>query len=283
MQTIFEEIAPEPGSSIRILVNPKLHDFYYWHYHPEIELVFINKASGNRHVGHHLSPFFENDLVLIGPNIPHLNFDYGIKTEYEKAVVQFLPTILGTAFQKSIELSGIQTLLQKANYGIAFGTETKKHVKGSIQQLHKLNGIKRLLSLLEILQQLSEAKDYQLLHKEPYPVKVKEKEESRLKRIYTFIDQNYTRKIEISEIAGVASMSPAAFCRYFKRTTHLTFTQFLNNYRIDIAKKLLLTNRSISETAWDCGFESLSYFNQTFKNITSENPSHFKKRILHHQ
>ena len=80
----LEKIAPDENSSFHLMVNPRLHDFFFWHFHPEIELVFISGADGTRHVGDHISSFGGSDLVMIGSYIPHLNFDYGIQTHYEK-------------------------------------------------------------------------------------------------------------------------------------------------------------------------------------------------------
>ena len=87
MKLQLEEIDPTGSSSFRILVNPNLSNLFFWHFHPELELVFISGTNGTRHVGEHISAFEQWDLVLIGSNIPHLNFDYGVKGPYEKIVV----------------------------------------------------------------------------------------------------------------------------------------------------------------------------------------------------
>jgi len=60
--------------------------------------------------------------------------------------------------------------------------------------------------------------------------------------------------------------------------TKLTFTEFVNHYRINKAKKLLLLDHNITEACFECGFESVSYFNRVFKKVTNENPLAFKKR-----
>jgi len=98
--------------------------------------------------------------------------------------------------------------------------------------------------------------------------------------LYRFIDENYQRKIEISEVAAFCHMTEAAFCRYFKKMTRLTFTDFLNHYRISEAKRLLLLDKTVSEACYDCGFERLSYFNRIFKKITLQNPLAFKKQYF---
>ena len=83
-----EVVIPNPGQSFKVF-NPSLRKHFLWHYHPEFELVYVEAITGIRHVGQHISNYMENDLVLIGGNIPHLNFDYELKTEYRQIVIQF--------------------------------------------------------------------------------------------------------------------------------------------------------------------------------------------------
>ena len=99
-------------------------------------------------------------------------------------------------------------------------------------------------------------------------------------KIYHFIEVNYQKDIDVNKVAELTHLTTAAFCRYFKKTTHLTFTDFLNQYRINQAKKLLLNNKNVTEACYESGFENLSHFNKTFKKVAGENPSHFKKRHL---
>ena len=75
------------------------------------------------------------------------------------------------------------------------------------------------------------------------------KDQERIKRLYQFIDENYQRKIELSEVAEMTNLSEAAFCRYFKRMTRLTFIEFLNHYRVNQAKNLLLLDKVQSLSA----------------------------------
>lgn len=60
----------------------------------------------------------------------------------------------------------------------------------------------------------------------------------------------------------------------------MTFTDFVNQYRIDMAKNLLMQDKNITETCYAVGFESLSYFNKLFNKIVGQNPSDYKKRWL---
>ena len=278
MKTQLEEIQPDNDSSFHIMVNPRLNDFFFRHFHPEFELVFIEGASGTRHVGEHISRYEDSDLVFIGSNIPHLNFDYGVKTDYEKTVLHIHPKFLKEAFHNTPELSSIHQLFEKSRHGIAFGTEAKKLVGERMKKLHLLPKFEQFLEILQLFQILANVLDVDLLHPQPVENQHNKKEEERLKSIYQFIDDNFQRKIEIDEISELSRLSKPAFCRYFKKMTRLTFTEFLGHYRINQAKKMLRLDKNVTETCFECGFESLSYFNRTFKKVTGENPMSFKKR-----
>ena len=138
--------------SFSMMFNPQLSDLFYWHFHPEYELVYIEGASGTRHVGEHISNYIESDLVLIGSNIPHLNFDYGVKTAYRKVVVHLKKEFIDTHLHQIPELATIAQLLSKSNFGIAFNGAIKKQVGEKLFKLQHLSTIQQYFQLLEILQ-----------------------------------------------------------------------------------------------------------------------------------
>lgn len=280
MKIQLEQINPDAQSSFRLLHNPRLNDLFYWHFHPEYELVYIEGANGTRHVGDHISQYEHSDLVLIGSNIPHLNFDYGLQTEYNKEVLHVSSAFKNKIFTEIPELSNVFELFEKSQHGIAFTGSTKVNIGLRLKKLHVLEPFSQFLEVLYIFSILATSVEYILLHDYPIINKYSQKQQDRLKNIYSFIDENYQRKIELKEVAALCNLSKEAFCRYFKGATGSPFTSFLNQYRISQAKRLLLKGKNISETCYECGYESLSYFNRIFKKITSENPSDFKKRYL---
>ena len=278
MKIQFEELGINDANSFRINFDIRMNDFFFWHFHPEYELVYIEGASATRHIGEHISKFEQSDLVFIGSYIPHLNFDYGVKTSYEKIVIHLNPHFLGNALTQMMEFEAIHQLFERSKQGIAFGEVTKNMVGERLKQLRSLTGFDQLLEMLAIFQLLANTPDFMLLHNKPVENQYSKKEQERLQRLYRFIDENYQRKISIEEVADLSNLTETAFCRYFKKMTRLTFTEFMNHYRVNQAKKLLLLDKTVTETCFECGFESLSYFNRTFKKTTNENPLSFKKR-----
>nr|WP_314896750.1 AraC family transcriptional regulator [uncultured Flavobacterium sp.] len=278
MKIVFEDIKRLAGSSFRILVNPKLNDFYYWHFHPEFELTFIVAPNGTRRVGNHVSDFEGSDLVFIGSNIPHLNFDYGIKTEYEKVVLQIKEDFFKNDFITTPELASIYQLFENSKKVICFNGTIKDKIGKRLQKIHHLSHFEQFIEVLSLFQILATSNEMTLLHDKPFENLYNNKEQLRLKVVYKFIENNYQRAVSIDEIAKLTHLSKAAFCRYFKKMTRLTFTEFLNQYRIEQAKRLLKSDKNVTETCYECGFESLSYFNRIFKKVVGENPIQFKKR-----
>ncbi|MDI1306945.1 MAG: AraC family transcriptional regulator [bacterium] len=278
MKIVFEDIKRLAGSSFRILVNPKLNDFYYWHFHPEFELTFIVAPNGTRRVGNHVSDFEGSDLVFIGSNIPHLNFDYGIKTEYEKVVLQIKEDFFKNDFITTPELASIYQLFENSKKVVSFHGDIKDKVGKRLQKIHLLSHFEQFIEVLSLFQILATSNEMTLLHDKPFENLYNNKEQLRLKVVYKFIENNYQRAVSIEEIAKLTHLSKAAFCRYFKKMTRLTFTEFLNQYRIEQAKRLLQSDKNVTETCYECGFESLSYFNRIFKKVVGENPIQFKKR-----
>lgn len=272
----LEKVEFEPGKSFK-LFSPRLRNTFLWHYHPEIELVYVEADAGIRHVGSHISGYTQSDLVFIGSNIPHLNFDYRLRSDYHQVVIQLREDFLGSAISLAPEFSSIQQLFKKALSGVAFGPDTKALVVAKLKQLHQLSSFQQLIELINIFQTLANAKDFELLNDDDMSIQFFLKDKIRMGAIYEYIDANYNRKPDVNVVAEKVHLTTPAFCRYFKRQTNMTFTDFVNQYRIDMAKNHLMQDKNITETCYAVGFESLSYFNKLFNSIVGQNPSDFKK------
>jgi AraC-like DNA-binding protein len=280
MKAQIESIKPDQSSSFRVLETPHLENIFYWHVHPEYEIVYIEGTNGTRHIGDHISRYEDSDLAFIGPNIPHLNFDYGVKPDHEKIVVQLKEDFLGKDFLLAPELTEVKILFDKAKTGLIFKGKTKEIVGEKLKTLTALKGLEQLVLLLDIFQTLAQSTESTPLSIQPLSNQQAFIEQQRLKKIYNYVEQNYAQTIDFQEVIHLSNLSNAAFCRYFKRMTKLTFTEYLNQYRINQAKQLLLQDHSVTEACYACGFENLSYFNKSFRRWVGENPLGFKKRLM---
>ena len=213
MKIVFEDIKRLAGSSFRILVNPKLNDFYYWHFHPEFELTFIEAPQGTRRVGNHVGQFEGSDLVFIGSNIPHLNFDYGIRTEYKKVVLQIKEDFFKNDFVTTPELSAIYQLFENSKKVICFNGTTKELVGKRLKEIHHLPNFEQFIEVLSLFQMLATSNEKTFLHELPFDDFYNNKEQNRLKIVYAFIENNFQRNITIDEMGQLTHLSKAAFCR----------------------------------------------------------------------
>ena len=282
MKIIKESVRPNPGQSFR-LFTPRLKNYFFWHYHPEIELVYVEAVTGIRHVGQHISSYMDSDLVLIGPNIPHLNFDYGVETEYMQIVVQLSENFIGTALTLAPELADIRALFDRAAYGLAFGGNTKAEVGARLKAMQEQDKFTQLFSLLNIFQFLAGSIEATELNETDTSVKLFLNDKIRMGTIYEYVQQHYQDKVCVDDVAALVHLSTPAFCRYFKRHTRMTFTDFVNQYRISQARTLLLRDSSISAVSDASGFQNISHFNKLFKKSTGDTPSAFRKKYANNQ
>ncbi|MBO9151990.1 helix-turn-helix domain-containing protein [Chitinophaga sp. GCM10012297] len=271
----LEEIHPDSGRSFKFNTSCFKKNFY-WHFHPEYEIVYVEGGSGTRHVGQHISNYIDSDLIFIGPDVPHLNFDYGLGYEINQIVVQLKEDFLGDAFLNAPEMSAIRELFNRAKYGLSFSGQTKTHIAAKLKQMQEMDHFAQLISLLEVFQLMATSKDVVQLNQRAD----QQHKDARMAVIYGYIDANFHLRPDVNTIARQVHMTTAAFCRYFKKQTGMTFTDFVNHCRINQAKNLLLQDRSVSEACFATGFEQLSYFTKLFTKMNGENPREFKKRHL---
>ena len=121
-----------------------------------------------------------------------------------------------------------------------------------------------------------------ILQKELYNINQAENVSShrigQIKAVLEYIELHYSQAVTLEELAAVANMNPKYFCRIFKEITRQTPMDYVISYRIEQAVALLsMTNRSILETAMECGFNDCSYFIRTFKNIKHMTPLQYRK------
>ena len=185
---------------------------------------------------------------------------------------------MGDAFGHIPEMEQIEQLFKRAAFGLSFTGNTKKQIAQKLNEMPQLSKFDQLLSLLNIFQLLAQSNEVEQLNDQDTSVKLFLNDKIRMGAIYQYIHAHYNQTPDVNAVASSVHLSTAAFCRYFKKQTKITFTDFVNQYRITQAKTLLLQDISISEACYKVGFESLSYFKKLFKKINGENPSVFKKR-----
>ncbi|WP_186757981.1 AraC family transcriptional regulator [Echinicola salinicaeni] len=261
-----------------------------WHYHSELELVYILKSKGTRFIGDNIEQFDQGDLILIGENLPHLwqndpeYFEEKIEGSAEAYSVHFNKNFAGEEFLNLPEMKEVRKLLDKANQGIRFLGETKKNALAWMQKIHEAEGVNQLVILMEFLAALSQEEDIDLLSTDGFSFPLHITGDDRVDKVYSFTFNNFKRNITLEEVAELVHLNPTAFCRYFKKSTKKTYSKFLNEIRVGYACKLLIEERlNISEVGYECGFNNLSNFNRQFKNVMDISPSEYMKKHKKHR
>lgn len=269
------------NSSFTVKKNSYPYFLKIWHYHPELELVLIEKSSGTRFIGDSIKKFNEGEVILIGKNLPHMwlndevYFDASSEMVAEAIAIHFKQDFLGDPFLTSPELKQIAALIERADRGIEFlgiGINTIKSIKGLLD----LDPLSRLLRFIEILNVLAKHKDYHQLSSIGYINSFSKTENKRLQKIYEYVFRNFKDSIQASNVANEIGMNSSAFSRFFKRVHRKTFTRYLNEIRIGYACKLLLEDKlNITAVAYESGFNNISNFNKQFRMIKGTSPRNY--------
>ncbi len=278
----FEAIAPDFGKSFTYqrFDENKMNANAGWHFHPELELVYINGGSGKRQIGSHVSYFRDGDLILVGSNLPHCGFTDKLTGNKSETVVQMKIDFLGNNFFDIPEMKKIQSLLNISKSGIAFHGKTKKRIGEKMEILEYQPDFQRLLSILNILNELGSSNEFQVLNAEGFSMETEVKDNDRINVVFNHVKTNFKEDISLEEIANLVSMTIPSFCRYFKKITNKTFVQFVNEYRLVHASKLLAEQPiSITEVCFESGFNNFSHFNKSFKAFTGQNPSEYRNQL----
>ena len=160
------------------------HKYQKWHYHPEIELVYVSNGEGKRQVGLHLSNYSDGDLVLIGSNVPHTGFTEYFDQERKEVVIQFKPEFLGNSIENVFEFKKISKLLELSKQGLVFHGETKKNIGISMLGLQYESNFQQLLTLIRILESLASSDEFTILNKDDFSKSNSIIENERINKIF---------------------------------------------------------------------------------------------------
>lgn len=288
MQPVLEKVSSSVNSSFNFEYIDVPCYYSTWHYHPEVEIILMLEGTGTGFVGDGFINFSPGTLSLIGSNAPHvwLNekkyYEEGAGLKARSIVVKFREDFLGGHFFQVPEMVRIRALLKNAVRGLIFTGRRSASLSGMVQGIVKdQDPLDRLLILLRILRLMSLHSEFKYVSHRPFHEKGNPQDIDRIDKIYKFLMNNFTRRIDLSEVAEIASLSPTAFCRYFKSRTSKTFSQFLNEIRIGHACKLLIErDLTISEVCYQSGFNYPSNFHKQFKKINKITPQAYQARYL---
>jgi AraC-like DNA-binding protein len=279
MKAHFKPISSLESNLFKADIQQSNKEFDYpWHYHPEYELIYILKSHGVRYVGNSIENFFDDDLVLVGTNLPHCWINAVDQQHPPEAVVIYLKEeFMDNLWMQSCEFEGIKQLLQASAKGIKFNKEFALQIKDRMLELVQLKPLEKLMSLLQILQDLSGTSQVQYLCEQGFSYDLNQTNNNRINTVYKYIQEHYQEKISLAGIAAQVNMNEEYFSRFFSKTMKKTFFEFLNEYKINKACKLLIeTDKQVSEVCYAAGFESIPFFYRQFKKFKNCQPKTYQ-------
>ncbi|UPZ34742.1 AraC family transcriptional regulator [Sphingobacterium sp. PCS056] len=286
MKEQFIELSPPHEKTILIkqvdqefLSNPL-------HFHELCELVLILESYGKRVVGNHVDSFNAGDLVLMGPNIPHIwrNDDIFLNPQHDeraRAIVLYFPAdFLLRLTDDQATISAMQQFIKRSKRGLRFHGQTLEKATELIKSLAQKKSFSRITGFLNLIELLHQANECENLASEGYKPSFSEQETNRINNVYIYVMQNFSEEVSLGVAAELVNMTPNAFCRFFKRHTQKSFSKFVNEMRIGHACKLLMNKQlSISEICYQSGYQNLTNFNKFFKTIMQKSPREYRKEM----
>ena len=276
----FEKVPLREHESFLIRRSLDYKVEYPYHIHPEFELILINNASGTRFVGDHVQKFCDNDLVLLGSNLPHRWIFKETSSKASVLVLQFKIKIFENEVFQEQGFSKLSKMLAISSRGILFNNnQIHKKVLSEFYEIEKKDGIGRLAHFFKIFEILAETK-YTVLSGISYDHMHLQHSGDRIDKAYEYIISHYEDNLSLESIADKFNLSKSGFHRFFKRHTGKNFSQFINELRVSKACQLLIeSDESISNICFKTGFTNVSYFNRIFKHIYLQSPKEY--RILY--
>lgn len=272
-------------------IKARYYDYPYftypWHFHSQYEIIYVKKGFGQCFVGDSIEKFSEGFIILLGANLPHyMKSDEAFKTNNKKlrvkgTIIQFEKDFMYYSFTNYPQFIQIKALLEMSKRGIYFPVSSSKKLTYLLNKIPAMGSLNQLTSLLLLLQEMVLCEEKRLLATPHFHDSLPDFGNKRLEKVLSFINSNYTRNLQLKDVATIAAMNHMAFCRYFKEATGKTLLQYIAEMRIGYACKLLtLNDMTINQICIECGFESITQFNRTFKRATQLTPTEYRKHIL---
>lgn len=277
MKPVLEQIGLEQGRSILAFNYSSVYFDTPWHFHPQHELTYIDGSVGTRFVGDHVGPYEPGELVLLRANLPHCwknHLQEGINAE--STVIQWNKGIFATI----PELDPVFTMIRAAARGLLFDKTAAAPVISRVKRLPQCSGPELYVALLEVIVELADC-PYQPLSEARFEDDLPAEFNSRMAQIHEFVEARYAQKIYLRELAELVSMSEQSFSRFFSKIMGRPFFTFLNEYRINMAARMLIdTDWPVAQIAYACGYDSLPFFYKQFQKFKNISPLKYREQYV---
>ena len=280
MQPDLELVQVRDDQSFKVWSHGYPYRTVRWHFHPEYELHLVTATQGNRYVGDHIGPFSAGDLVFVGPNLPHnwmSEVPAGEAVDERCLVLQFTADFMAGAMATFPELRFLQPTLAEAFRGIRFSPALAERVGPRMRELLGASGARRIGLFIEILDLVGHAAERTPLASIGFRPDPSAYLSTTMNLVLQHIDRNLTGDLNETDMARIGRQSVSAFSRSFRKRTGMTFVQYVNSLRIELACQHLSQDElTVAEICYEVGFNNVSNFNRQFLAVKGMPPSKFR-------
>jgi AraC-like DNA-binding protein len=283
MKPIFQRLTTEPEEGFFFKTIRDSGFNCPWHVHPEHELILVLEGSGYRIVGDNMTALGPGDLVFVGPGLPHIWQEERVRgvRHVQVLLIQFEERFLGDGLLKLPALEPVRRLLLRAGRGLHVVGPTRKQVGALMKKMAGCKGLERILQFLQILDLLANSEDCHPIASPNFAANLELYDQERMDRVFQFLTSRLDQDLRLSEAAQLLHLSEGAFSRFFRAHTGKTFPAFVNELRVGRACRLLtMSEKTVTELAFECGFSNLSNFNRQFLKLKGHTPREFRKQML---
>ena len=250
------------------------------HWHNEIEIIYIKEGNAEFLVDS--DKFFaeEGDVVIVSSEALHAVYPLNNDVSYDTLV--FSMDLLDAMGNDRVSVE----CLSKISAG---SLRIKPHLSKSDKDFSEISDsaksifacVKENCAEYDMLLKSEAFRLFFYLYKNGYVYKNTKNDRSDssiVRRSIEFIENNFSENITIDKLASLSHLSKSCFMSSFKSAVGMGAIEYALEIRIKKACEMLtLSDKNVSEIAFDCGFKNLSNFNKHFKRITSVTPNEYRK------
>jgi len=277
------ELVPHfDGESFRWMQHDYPSDIARWNYHPEIEIHLIRRSIGSYIIGDQIGAFGPGHVAIVGTGLPHdwmSDVAEGEVVRDRDAVIQFTPEWMERSIDAMPELETIRPLIRDSSRGVVYSGSTAAAAAAEIEAVGVTSGALRMAHLLTLFSVLLSAPEEHRLFvtSSLYSSDVDSEGKAAVDAGLSYVLENLSGHIRMSEAARLAYMSEPSFSKYFKKASGMTFSGLVKRLRIANACRMLdQTDSSVSAVSTAVGFRNLANFNRQFRAETGLTPSQFR-------
>ncbi len=255
------------------------------HWHPKLQFVVVYTGSITIEIENNKFTLNPGEGIFVNANVIHLAYPSKSRDSM-MFLLLFDSYVLGGGVSQ-VGLRYILPIMECPDIkyfilspGVSWQNDMLKYIKRMIdaEEEHEFGYELEQLNLLGTLWLTFIRNVRHMLVTQP---RKKSVDETRIKLMLDYINRNCSENISLKNIADSAKLSKSECCRCFNRMTGMTPFEYLIQVRVSTACNYITnTNRTIADIAGSVGFNSLSYFNKTFKSVMGMTPSEFKKKEL---